>query len=90
MAKLYLARHFRVHHFVVDFSSLAYALQAADGTLHLTRHTCRASVIIYEGACLVQVADSPFTKRGEPVAIWGVEACVVASERAGTPLVRMP
>ena len=64
----------------MDFSSLANALQTTDGTLHLTRDACRASVFIYEGACLVQVADSPFAKRGEPIATWGVEACVVAPE----------
>ena len=46
----------------MDFSVLADAVQAADGTLYLTRDTGRARVLVDEGAGLIEVADSPLAK----------------------------
>ena len=75
----YLTLNLRGDNLIVDFSTLADAVQAANGTLYLSRDTGRARILVDEGACLIEVADSPFPKWGVPIAAWCVEAFVVAS-----------
>ena len=64
----------------MDFSALAYALQATDRTLYFARDTGRARVLVDEGARLVEIADCPFAERSVPIAAWCVEAFVMATE----------
>ena len=74
----------------MDLCCFAYPAESADGAVDLTRDAGGAGVRVDEDTVLVEVAYGRLAVRGEPVAARRVVAGVVAPERAGIPLFRLP